>query len=294
MSKMIGKPKENLAGILRVAIDLAKRLSGIAVGSVLIAIALNAFIIPYGLLSGGVSGLALIGNYLYQYPVYLGIFLLNIPIFIWGIKELDWKLILCSAVGTAVLIIFLPLSEPYIPVPELDIFLASVFSGIIGGFGSGVIIKFGASAGGSDIVAIIMRKKKNISVGATTFGCNMAVLALSLFFFDLKIALYTAISMWVKGKVINSVIEGFNRNKSVTIISNKSQEIAERIIKEMSRGVTFLEGHGAYTGESKRLINCVIGHYELAKLKELVLETDKDAFIFVTETVEVMGRGFTF
>jgi uncharacterized membrane-anchored protein YitT (DUF2179 family) len=287
------KTKINFAGMLKIAFKLFKKLFGITIGAALIAVAFNAFVIPYGLLSGGVSGLALMGNYLYKFPVYLGIFLLNIPIFLWGLKELDWKLILYSTVGTAVVIAALPLSAPYIPVPVLDLFLASVFSGVVGGLGGGIIFKLGASTGGTDIAAIIMKRKKNISVGATNFYCNIAVLALSLFFFDLKIALYTAISMWVGARITDSVIEGFNRNKSVTIISDRSGEIAERIMKEIDRGVTYIEGHGAYTGESKRLINCVVGHYEIARLKEVVLEVDRDAFIFITETVEVMGKGFT-
>ncbi len=288
-----GKTRTNFAGMLKAAFKLFKKLFGITIGAALIAVAFNAFVIPYGLLSGGVSGLALLGNYLYKFPVYLGIFILNIPIFLWGLKELQWKLILYSAVGTGVVIAALPLSAPYIPVPVLDLFLASVFSGVVGGFGSGIIFKMGASAGGTDIAAIIMKRKKNISVGATNFYCNIAVLALSLYFFDLKIALYTAISMWVGARVTDSVIEGFNRNKSVTIISDRSSEIAERIMKEVDRGVTYLEGHGAYTGEPKRLINCVVGHYEIAKLKEIVIDVDRDAFIFITETVEVMGKGFT-
>lgn len=288
-----GKTRTNFAGMLKEAFKLFKKLFGITVGAALIAVAFNAFVIPYGLLSGGISGLALLGNYLYNFPVYLGIFILNIPIFLWGLKELQWKLILYSAFGTGVVIAALPLSAPYIPVPALDLFLASVFSGVVGGLGSGIIFKMGASAGGTDIAAIIMKKKKNISVGATNFYCNIAVLALSLYFFELKIALYTAISMWVGARITDSVIEGFNRNKSVTIISDRSSEIAVRIMKEVDRGVTYLEGHGAYTGEPKRLINCVVNHYEIAKLKEIVLEVDRDAFIFITETVEVMGKGFT-
>lgn len=285
--------KTKFSGMLKIAFKLFKKLSGITIGAVLIAGAFNAFVIPYGLLSGGVSGLALMGNYLYGFPVYLGIFLLNIPIFLWGLRELEWKLILYSAIGTAVVIIALPLSMPYIQVPAIDLFLASVFSGVVGGIGGGIIFKLGASTGGTDIAAIIMKRKKNISVGATILYCNIAVLVLSLFFFDLKIALYTAISMWVGARITDSVIEGFNRNKSVTIISDRSGEIAERIMKEIDRGVTYMEGRGAYTGETKRLINCVVGHYEIAKLKEIVLEVDKNAFIFITETVEVMGKGFT-
>ncbi len=287
------KTRKNYAAKLRVAFKFLKKMSGIAAGAALIAISYNVFVLPYGLLAGGISGLAIMGNYLIGFPVNLGIFILNIPIFIWGFRELRWKMVLYSALGTGVVILVLPLTALYIPKPPLDLFLASIFSGVVSGIGVGIIIKFGASTGGTDIAAIIMKKKKNISIGATSFYCNIVVLFLSLFFFDLKIAMYTAISMWVTARVTDSVIDGFNRNKSVTIISSRSSEMADRIMKETYRGVTYLEGYGAYTGEPKRLINCIVSHYQIAKIKEIVLEIDRDAFIFITETVDVMGKGFT-
>lgn len=287
------KTRVKLLKFQRAFLDIAKRLLVIATGSSLIAISFNAFVIPYGLLSGGISGLALLGNYIFSIPVYLGIFLLNIPIFLWGLKELDRKLMAFSAVGTIVLIAVLPLSKPYIPVPKLDLFLACIFSGIGSGLGLGIVFRNGASTGGSDIVSMIVKKKKNISIGTTMFCFNAAVLAPSLYFFDLRIAMYTAISMWVGGRVADTVIEGFNRHKSVMIISDRSPEIAERIMRELKRGVTYLEGQGAFSGNAKLVINCVVSHYEIAKLNEIVQSTDKKAFIFVTETVEVTGKGFT-
>ncbi len=291
--KKAGETGKNRAARLQTSFKICKKLLGIIAGAALIAVSFNAFVIPYGLLTGGVSGLAIMGGYLIGFPVNLGILLLNIPIFLWGLKELQWRLMLYSAVGTAVVIVALPLSAPYIPAPALDLFLASIFSGVVSGIGIGMIFKLGASTGGTDIVAMIMKKKKNISVGATNFYCSIVVLLLSLFFFDLKIAMYTAISMWVTAKVTDSVIEGFNRNKSVTIISSRSSEIAGRIMKEIDRGVTYLNGYGAYTGEEKKLIYCIVSHYQIAKLKEIVLEVDRDAFIFIAETVEVMGKGFS-
>lgn len=293
ISAMKRKTKVKLARLRRAGKKVLVRLAGIATGAALIAISINAFIIPYGLLSGGVSGLSLMINYLTGFPVYLGIFLINLPIFLWGLKELDHQFIIYSAAGTIVLILVLPLSRPYIPVYELDLFLASLFSGISTGLGSGIVLKYGASTGGTDIISMIAKKKKNISVGATSFYCNIAVLLPSLYFFDLKIAMYTAISMWIGGKVIDTVIEGFNHNKSVMIISDRSAEIADRIIYDMHRGVTYLEGQGAYSGQPKHVISCVVSHYEIPRLNEIVHSIDKKAFIYVTETVEVKGRGFT-
>ncbi|HUW65976.1 MAG TPA: YitT family protein [Spirochaetia bacterium] len=288
------KTKVKLARLQRNSIIVGKKVAGIILGSILSVISYEAFILPYKLLSGGVSGLALIAHYTLSFPFYLGIFALNLPVFVWGLKMLDRKLIVYSAVGAGMIIVMLPLLGPYIPKPNIDIFLASIASGVVGGLGSGITFRQGASMGGTDIISLIMKKKKNISIGTTSFYCNIFIIALSLFFFDMKIAMYTAISMWVGSKVTDSVVNGFNKNKYVTIISERNAEIADRIMNEMHRGVTYLEGQGAFSGNSKMVINCVVNHFEIAKIKEIVGEIDKKAFVFVTETVEVMGRGFTF
>src|SRR5208337_4930370 len=117
---------------------------------------------------------------------------------------------------------------------------------------------------------------------------NLVVILVSLFFFDPRIALYTIVSMWVNGKTTDRVVDGLDNNKSVTIISEQSDAIATRIMNEVSRGVTFLEGQGAYSGDPKKVITCVVNHYEIPKVKEIVLDADPQAFMFVTETVEVM------
>ncbi len=268
------------------------KLLTIMAGAVIMAYSYNALVIPNGLLSGGVSGIALIGNYLLHIPFYIGVLVLNIPIFLFGLRELNWKFILYSLLGTAAMVVALPLTKPYTPVPQLnhDLFLAGVFAGVIGGIGEGIILKAGASTGGTDITSIIAKKRWNISVGAFSFYCNLVIILASLFFFDPRIALYTIVSMWVNGKVTDRVIDGLDNNKSVTIISERSDAIAARIMAEVSRGVTFLEGQGAYSGDPKKVITCVVNHYEIPKVKEIVLDVDPRAFMFVTETVEVMGN----
>lgn len=283
----------DLHTVKRRVLSIILRLLAISIGAVIIAISYNALVIPNGLLSGGVAGIALIGNYLLGIPFYLGVLMLNIPIFLFGLKELNWRFIVYSLIGTAAMVVALPLTKPYTPVPHLDLFLAAVFSGAIGGIGKGIILKYGASTGGTDILSILAKKRWNISVGAFSFYCNLLVILVSLFLFDIKIALYTIVSMWVGGKAIDTVIDGLNRNKSVMIISEQSVEIAGRIMNEVSRGVTFLEGQGAYSGDPKKVINCVVNHYEIPKVKEIVLDVDPQAFMFVRETVEVSGQGFT-
>ena len=269
-----------------------KELLGITVGAVIIAISFNALVIPYELLSGGLSGLAIMANYLFGLPVSLGIFLLNIPIFLWAMKELNRKFILYSLLGTLVLTIALPLTRPYLVAPEIDLFLAAIFGGVGVGLGTGIVFRFSASTGGVDIISIVMKKKKNIPVGTFSFYTNIAVLALFIYLFDLKIVLYTALSMWVTGKMTDFVIEGINRNKSVTIISDQHAMIAKRILQELNRGVTLLDGHGGFSGNSKQVITCVVNNFEIGKLKELVFATDERAFVFITEITDVTGEGF--
>lgn len=272
---------------------IIKRLFGVLLGSILIAVAYNALLIPYGLLAGGMGGLALVGEYVFNLPVHIGFLLLNIPVFIWGIKELDKEFIFYSLICAILITVALPYSKQFVVVPELDIFLASIYSGILSGLGIGIVFKFGASTGGNDIISVIMKQKKNISIGQFLIYFNIMVLCLSLYFFDLKIALYTAISMWVSGKIVDVVIDGVNRDKSVTIISDNNPLIAEQIMKELHRGVTYLNGEGAFSGNRKIVINCVLNHFEIAKIKRIVLKVDPNAFMYVTEIKEVLGRGFT-
>lgn len=269
------------------------KIVGISIGAIITAVSINALAAPYGLLSGGASGLALLGNYIFNLPIYLGILLINIPIFIWGLKILNRSFMVYSLIGTISLIIALPLTKPYLPVPQLDLFLVSLFSGLVNGIGGGIIFKYGGSSGGTSIISMIAKKKRNISIGASSFYSNLIILILSLFFFDLKITLYTGISMWVSGRMTDYVIEGMNRNKSVIIISDKSTAIGKQIIEELHRGVTYLEGYGAFSGNHKTIINCVVNNYEIAKLKELVLNIDQQAFMFFTDVTEVSGKGFT-
>ena len=275
-------------------IAVLKKLAAVSIGATLLAITYNALIMPYGLLSGGIAGISLILNYIMGFPVQWGIFLLNIPVFLVGFKELNRSFMLYSMVGILVLVFAIPVVKPYILVPEIDIFLASIFSGIVGGVGIGIALKFGLSFGGTDIIGMIMKKKLNISIGGFAFSVNLIILAISLLFFPIKIALYTVISMWVSSKVINAVLDGFNRYKSVTIITDKSNEIADSILKQLNRGVTFLEGQGAFSGQYKKVVNCVVNHFEIARIKNIVVEIDPYAFMFITETIEVSGKGFTY
>lgn len=271
-----------------------KKLSGITLGAFVLAISYNAFVIPFSLLSGGAAGFALTINYIVDIPVQWALFFLNMPLFFWGLKELNKEFVVYSLISMIILVIAIPAVQSVAVISkDIDLFLASIFSGVFSGLGAGINFKFGSSFGGTDIVSLIFKKKRNISVGNVSFCCNILVIVISLFFFPIKIALYTGISMWISSRVVDLVVDGFTHHKSVTIITEKNEIIAKKILNELHRGVTYLKGEGGYSHKQELVITCVVNHFEIAKLKEIVLQTDPNAFMFITETVDVTGRGFT-
>lgn len=272
---------------------VAFNLLTIAAGAFLMAVSLNALLIPYGLLTGGVSGLALILFYLFKIPVFLSILLLNIPIFWWGAREINRPFLFYSLAGTLALTTLLPATHGLVPAPEIDLILAAVFGGAISGTGLGLVFRGQGSTGGTDIIAVILRKKKNLGIGEVGFYSNILVIAISLMFFPLNTGLYTVISMFMAGKMTDVVITGLNTNKSVIIVSNQSFQIGNRIINELHRGVTYFVGIGAFTREEKAVVNCVANRFELARLKSIVAETDPHAFMYISDASEVLGKGFT-
>jgi len=273
--------------------EAAINLLQIMAGALLLALSLNILLIPYGLLTGGVAGLALTFLYLFKIPVYLSILVINIPVFWWAAREINRHFLFYSLAGTLALTLLQPATVNLIEPPQIDLFLASIFGGGFSGAGLGLVFRGNGSTGGTDIIAVILRKKKNMSIGEVGFYANLLVIIISLAFFPLKIGLYTIISMYVAGKMIDATITGLNFNKSVIIISGKSERIGNRIIAEMHRGVTYFLGRGAFTWEDKSIVNCVVNRFELARLKRIVSETDPGAFVYISDTSEVLGKGFT-
>lgn len=281
--------RQRTAGLARTGTDLGL----IGLGALITAMGLNAMIIPYHLLTGGVTGLAIILNYLFQWPVSLMIIVINIPIFWWGYREMNRRFLFYSLVGTLAVSVLLDVTKNLVPTPSIDLIMAAIFGGVITGAGFGLIFRAGGSTGGADIVAVVLKKRKGLDLGEVTFYSNLLVIVILLLFFPLNTGLYTIISMFVLGKTIDAVMTGLNTSKSVFIISEQATEIAAVIIRELHRGVTLLPGHGAYTNRNKTVINCVVNRFELARLKNIVLQTDPQAFMYVSNASEVLGKGFS-
>jgi len=266
----------------------------ILLGGLISGISFNAFIMPHKLLSGGISGIALITSYLVGINPGMIIFLLNIPIFILGYKFVDREFIILSLIGMVSFSVFIDvfsfLRELYL---VDDIMLSCIYGGILNGIGMGIVFRNRASQGGIDIIAVIVKKYFSFNLGSTSLIINLIIIAIASLIYGLKPALYTLICIYVASQVVDKVQQGFDIRKQVIIISDKEEEVVKEILKRLHRGVTYLEGEGAFTGNKKRVIYCIVALNQLAKLKQIVREIDPNAFMAVSDTAEVLGRGFS-
>lgn len=263
----------------------------IIIGSLVYIVGLKGILIPKHFLNGGVTGISLIIHYLFPF---LGVgwlyAVLNIPLFILGWISVSRRFILFTAFG----ILWFSLITELIPIPALplaDPILGAILAGIICGIGAGVIFRSAGSVGGIDILSVYLYKRFSLNLGLTSFVVNSLILAGAAVFFNLEMALYTFIFVYTQAKLTDAVITGFNRREAVIIISDKPHEIAETIMTDLRRGVTFLEGAGAYSGTHKEIILSIISLTELARMKELIFHIDPRAFVIVNETTEVLGLG---
>jgi len=277
---------------------ISKNIFGISLGAALVAISISLFIVPHKLISGGISGLSLIVYYLTNIPVSLLIFIFNIPIVILGAKQLGKSFTLYSIFGitmmSAMIFVFrnIPQIASIMQTPTQNSLLASIYAGVTTGIGGGIVFRSGGTLGGTDILGMIIKKKFNLSIGSFLFYSNVIIMILSSIFFKPEIVMYTLISMYIASTVTDTVQEGVNTKTTVLIISDKYEEIAEQILKIIHRGVTYLHAEGGFLHNEKKVIMCVTTKFELARLKDLTLKTDPFAFISISETKEVFGKGF--
>ncbi len=269
---------------------IAWNLCLIIVGSALCACAINGILIPNRYLAGGVSGLSLFIFYLAPaLPVGVTNFLLNIPLFVVGWVFVGRRFFFYSLAGMVIFSAALLIAVP--PFPIHDPLLTALTAGIISGIGSGIILKSLGSGGGLDILSVILFKRFSIRIGTTVMAFNCALMAACLFRFNLDTVLYALVYLFVTSQLVNVVVTGLNQRKAVMVVSPHWQEIAHDIMETMQRGVTLVEGQGGYTGTELKVLYSVITFPELSRFKELVRQRDPNAFVVVSETLEVMGKG---
>lgn len=268
----------------------------IFLGSLVYASSVVMFTSPNNIAPGGVTGIATMLNFMFSLPIGTLIFVLNIPLFIWGAVENGIGFLTKAIVGTAFVSIAIDVFTPILPTYSGDTMLAAIFGGILNGVGLGFIFYRGGSTGGTDIVALNLHKRfPHISTGTIILIADIAVLVMALLVYhSLESALYAAIAIFVSIKIIDTISYGTSRDngKLMFIITNKYDEVSGIILNDLDRGVTLLDGEGAYSGVKKRVIMCAARPQQVFKIQNAVKKVDENAFIIVTTAGTIRGKGF--
>lgn len=265
----------------------------IVFGCLVSSFGISVFLLPNQLSNGGFSGLATIWYYFFNIPMSISILILNIPFFILGYFRLGKKFMFKTIISTIIYSIFIDLFSKIPPITD-DRFLASIYGGIVVGIGLALIFKVESSTGGTDLIAYIIQSyKEGFRISNILVALDIFVVTLNLICFkQIEIGLYSAITIYIIGKMLDIVFEGINFSKMIYIISDKNEEIASRITKDLGRGLTGFYGKGMYTGKDKNIILCVTGRRNIIYIKNLAKKMDPYAFIIITDAREVYGLGF--
>lgn len=283
------KVKRKIINFKKITISLIQTFFG----TLLMAISIDLFLLPNQLSVGGFSGIGTIGYYLLNVPVGTTTLILNIPLFIIAFFKNGKKFFLSSLAGTLFLSLFLNIFENINSITNTS-FLACIYGGILSGIGTSIVLNANASTGGSDLLAQIIKSyKPDIKPGTIIVIIDTIVVVVSTFVFgNIEIGLYSAIAIYIMGKVLDLFFEGIDFAKMMIIISPKYQQISDEINTEIRRGTTAIYGKGMYKEEEKKLLLCVASRGEVREIRKIVNKIDKNAFLIITNAREVYGKGF--
>lgn len=268
-----------------------KRILFIILGAALVSIGLEIFLVPNNIIDGGITGISIILSHVTGMNLGIFLFLLNLPFLIIGYKQIGKTFSIATLLGVTVMSVGTTFLHP---VEELtkDPLLSAVFGGIILGIGVGMVIRYGGSLDGTEIVAIMFNKKIPFSVGETVMFFNIFILGSAGFVFGWDRAMYSLIAYFIAFKMIDVTIQGLDESRAVWIISDKYKEIGEILLARLGRGVTYLNGEGAFTGDDKKVIFCVITRLEESKLRSIIDDVDRSAFLAIGNINNVKGGNF--
>ena len=269
--------------------DFCLSLILITLGAVMSAVALELILIPNSMIDGGMNGISIIINTLFGGSLGIIIFLVNLPFLILGYKQLGKKFIIKAGYGMILFSILLEVCHNYTPLID-DTLLATVYGGILLGVGCGLIIKEGGCLDGTEIIAIIINRKKSISVGQVVFVFNVFIYGAAIFVLGAERALYSLLTYFVSYKVIDMVSDGLNSAKAAFIITDDGKEIADEILKKLGRTVTVLSGEGIISHGDKRVLYTVITRFEVSILKDILNEVDESSFVTIFDVSEIIGN----
>lgn len=277
--------------------DVMKRVVrnylGMTLGIILTAVSLNMFLVPNKVAAGGISGLATVLHYLFDWPVGVVMLVFNIPLFVIGVKTLGTRYGVNTLYGAVALPLIIDITAPYTPVLTHDLLLASLYGGVIGGIGMGLVFRCKGNTAGTALAAAIINKFFGISIGQSLMLADFFVIAFAgVAFQSAELALWGLISLFVTGKIIDLVQEGSGSTRAFWIMTDKTDDVAEAILADIDRGVTVFQGRGGYTGRARETLLCVVDTSEVTRLKDLIYSQDPKAFVIVTDAHEVLGEGF--
>jgi uncharacterized membrane-anchored protein YitT (DUF2179 family) len=270
-----------------------KDLFFLTLGSLIYAFAIEGFLVPSRIIDGGVTGVSMIINTISNIPLGILILVINIPFIVLAFQKLGKRFVISTfysiLVFSAGVTLFNHILHGHCIIENLELFLVSIFGGLILGSGVGLVIRNGASLDGTEILAIYTTKKIPFSVGEIIMFINLFIFTVAGFVYDWQHAMYSIVTYFIAYKTMDVVIEGLNESKSVFVITDYSKEIGTDIIEKMDVSVTYIDAEGGYSGQKKRIVYCVISRLQVQKLKEIAKNIDPRAFIAIENVYEVEG-----
>ncbi|KWX75092.1 YitT family protein [Paenibacillus jilunlii] len=270
---------------------LIQRIVMMVLGAAMMSVALEIFLVPNQLIDGGITGISIMISHIFHIPLGIILTLLNLPFLVIGYKQIGKTFALSTLFAVVLMSIGTQLLHPVAPLTGEPL-LAAVFGGVILGVGVGLVVRYGGSLDGTEIVAILVSKKLPFSVGEVVMFFNLFILSGAGFVFGWNNAMFSLIAYYIAFKVIDVTLEGLDQSKSVWIISDKFRDIGEALTERLGRGVTYLDGEGGFSGDNKKVIFVVITRLEEAKLKSIVEDWDSDAFVAIGNIHDVKGGRF--
>lgn len=266
---------------------------GTILGAFIIAVAVSLFLLPNKLSSGGVAGIATITYYLLNLPMGTSMLIINIPLFFMSILKIGKTFFVKSIIGTVSLSLFIDILDKVTPLTS-DKFLACIYGGILMGVGTAILLKVNSSTGGTDLFSYIAKiYKPTIKVGEIISFIDIAIVALNMIFLrEIEIGLYSAIAIYLMGKIIDILFEGIYFTKLIYIVSDKAEEIAKEIGNQIGRGTTGIYGKGMYTNSDKLILMCAVTRKDVGHTIQIIRKIDKKGFVIITNSREVLGLGF--
>jgi uncharacterized membrane-anchored protein YitT (DUF2179 family) len=291
MNATVHKPAKSAKNLKNAIFDFTM----VAVGSIVMGLAYALFIIPHHFVAGGVTGIAVILNYFFRFPVGVQVIIFNIPLFIVGVRHMGRQYGVKSLVGMLVSSILIDFFHEVVrlPSPTENQLLAAIYGGVILGIGLGIVFRGRASTGGTDIVGQVLNKYTGMSVGFGIMLVDFVIISASGFAFrNLEAPLYGYLVLFLSSRLIDVILEGWNYSKLVIITSARTAEIQDFILHTLDRSGSALKSRSLYLNREGEVIITVIHRKQLAELRGFIKETDPDAFVIVNDTYTVLGRGF--